>query len=102
MPRRRKKKKDKNDDLVAAALDIQDSIRAAYRIHENHKPFMEFHVQEQRVYAYPYLDYKATLSPRSQAMLTEQYEQAKAEDKIVVFIKDEQTRRLASFSLSYI
>jgi hypothetical protein len=32
-------------------------------------------------------------------MLTEQYEQAQAEKKIVVFVRDEVTRRLASFSL---
>lgn len=95
------KDKNKNDDLVAAALEIEDSIRAAYRIHEKHKPVMEFHVQEQRVYSYPYLDYKATLSPRSQAMLTEQYEQAQSANAIVVFVRDEKTRRLASFSLDY-
>ena len=99
MPRR--KKKDKNNDLVAAAPENKDSIRAVYRIHETHRPVMEFHVQEQRVYSYPYLDYKATLSPRSQAMLTEQYEQAQSANAIVVFVKDEETRRLASFSLDY-
>ena len=99
MPGSKPKQAGKNDDLIAAALDIQDSIRAAYRNHEKHKPLIEFNFQQQRVYAYPYLDYKAGLSPRSQAMLTQQYEQAEQKNQIVVFVKDEATRRLTSFLL---
>jgi hypothetical protein len=62
---------------------------------------MLFHVQEQRIYAYPYVDYKATLSQRSQAMLEQQYAEAQAANRIVVFVRDEATKRLASFSLDY-
>lgn len=90
--------KGKNDDLVQAALEIQESIRRAYRLHEEHRPVMLFHIQEDRVYAYPYVEYKATLSDRSQAMLERQYEEAKQDNRIVVFVRDE-ARRLASFSL---
>ena len=68
--------KGKNDDLVQAALEIQESIRRAYRRHEEHRPVMLFHIQEDRIYAYPYVEYKATLSDRSQAMLERQYEEA--------------------------
>ena len=91
--------KGKNDDLVQAALEIQESIRRAYRLHEQHRPVMLFHIQEDRIYAYPYVGYKETLSERSQAMLEKQYEEAQKENKIVVFVRDEATRRLASFSL---
>ena len=93
--------KGKNDDLVEAALEIQEDIRRAYRLHEEHRPVMLFHIQEDRVYAYPYLDYRGTLSERSQAMLEKQYEEAQKENKIVLFVRDEATRRLASFSLDY-
>ena len=91
--------KGKNDDLIETALESQENIRRTYRLHEEHRPVMLLHVQEHRIYAYPYLEYKETLSDRSQAMLEIQYEEARAENKIVVFVRDEITRRLASFSL---
>ena len=51
----------KNDDLVQAALESQESIRRAYRLHEEHRPVMLFHLQEHRIYAYPYDGYKDIL-----------------------------------------
>ena len=93
--------KGKNDDLVEAALEIQEDIRRAYRLHEQHRPVMLFHIQEDRIYAHPYVGYKETLSEKSQAMLEKQYEEAQKENKIVVFVRDEATRRLASFSIDY-
>ncbi len=95
----RRKEKGKNDDLVAAALDCSDSIRAAYKAHAQHKPLIEFNIQEQRLYACSYLEYRATLSERSQTMLTEQYEKAQLQNQIIVFVKDEKSRRLTSFSI---
>jgi hypothetical protein len=90
-----------NDDLRDAALERQDDIRRAYRLHEADCPVMLFDIQEQRIYAYPYHDYKETLSQRSQAMLEEQYDEAQAGGKIVVFVTDEAAQRLMSFSLDY-
>ena len=90
-----------NDDLVAMVMELQESIRGAYRQHEEHRPVMLFDVQEERLYAYPYFDYKGTLSERSQAMLEEQYEEAQRHDQIVVFVRDEATRRLVSLTIDY-
>jgi hypothetical protein len=90
-----------NDDLVNMALEIQESIRGAYRLHEEHRPVMLFHVQEERIYAHPYPDYKGTLSERSQAILEQQYKEAQRRDQIVVFVRDEATRRLVSLSIDY-
>ena len=90
-----------NDDLVDMAMEIQESIRAAYRQHEEHRPVMLFDVQEERIYAYPCLDYKKTLSERSQAMLKDQYEEAQRYEQIVVFVRDNATRRLVSFTIDY-
>lgn len=89
----------KNDDLLDAAMELQDDIRRAYQLHEEHRPVMLFDIQEQRLYAYPYQDYKTSLSQRSQESLEKQYEEAQAENKIVVFVRDNVTRRLMSFSL---
>ena len=89
----------KNDDLLDAAMERQDDILRVYQIHGEHRPVMLFDIQEQRLYAYPYQDYKASLSQRSQASLEKQYDDAQAENKIVVFVKDNVTKRLMSFSL---
>jgi hypothetical protein len=90
-----------NDDLVNMALEVQESIRGAYRLNEENRPVMLFHVQEEQIYAYPYEDYKGTLNVKSQAMLEKQYAEAQRHDKIVVFVCDEATRRLVSFSIDY-
>ena len=49
--------KGKNDDLVEAALEIQEDIRRAYRLHKQHRPVILFHIQEDRIYAYPYVGF---------------------------------------------
>jgi hypothetical protein len=51
-----------------------------------------------RIYAYPYREFKADLSERSQAMLEDEYERAVAQGKIVVFVRDDETRRLVSMT----
>jgi hypothetical protein len=92
---------DKNADLINSAMEIQESIRGAYRLDEEHRPVMLYHVQEERIYAYPYLEYKGTLSERSQALLENQYKDAQRNDQIVVFVRDDETKRLISLSIDY-
>ena len=65
---------------------------------EAKRPVMLLELPSQRIYAYPYREFKADLSARSQAMLEEQYERAVAEDKIVVFVRDNETQRFVSIS----
>jgi hypothetical protein len=90
-----------SDDLVNLAMEVQESIRGAYRLQEEDRPVMLFDVQEERIYAYPYEDYKGSLSARSQAMLEKQYAEAQQQDRIVVFVRDNATRRLISVSIDY-
>jgi hypothetical protein len=59
---------------------------------------MQLDLQSQKIYAYPYKEFKAELSPRSQAMLEAEYERAIAQEKIVVFVRDNETRRFVSMS----
>jgi hypothetical protein len=100
-PSQKKRAPAANDDLVDMALEIQEAIRGAYRLHEKHRPVMLFDVQEQRLYANPYQGYKESLNERSQAMLEQQYEEAQQRDQIVVFVRDEATRRMISISIDY-
>ena len=60
---------------------------------------MLYDLQEQRVYAYPYREFKADRSERSQLLLEDQYERAVRENKVVVFVRDNDRRRLVSFSM---
>ena len=63
------------------------------------KPVMLFDVQEHRIYALPYKEYRAGLSKRSQASLKGQYEQAIANGQIVVFVRDNEKKKLVSYSM---
>jgi hypothetical protein len=45
------------------------------------------------------MEFKATLNERSQAILERQYQEAVAENKIVVFMRDNASRRLTSMVL---
>src|SRR5574341_494569 len=49
--------------------------------------------------AYPFRAYKAELSPRSQALIEDQYAQAARNGEVVVFVRDEARRKLVSFNL---
>ena len=59
-----------------------------YQQYADKKPVMLFDIQEQRIYALPYADYRAELSKRSQASLKKQYARAIADGEIVIFVRD--------------
>lgn len=88
-----------SDYLWEAACEQQGNILMVYHRFEDKKPVMLFDIQEQRIYAYPYEDFKKDLSEKSQASLTEQYEKALRNNQIVVFVRDNGQRRLVSFSV---
>lgn len=92
-------KKQGNEDLLETALQVMEDIRRAYRIYRKKRPIIEFAVDENLIYAYPYAGYHAQLSERSQKLLEREYQEAQANRQIVVFVKDNRTRRLISFSI---
>jgi len=87
------------DYLLEAAEANWEHILMMYKLFEKKKPVMLYDLQERRVYAYPYPEFKSELSERSQQSLAEQYEDAVRDGKIVVFIRDNEQRRLRSFSM---
>lgn len=88
-----------SDYLLDAAEANWPNILMMYRLLEEKKPIMLYDMQEQRVYAYPYLEFRQELSERSQQSLKDQYEQALRDGKIVVFVRDNDKKRLVSFSM---
>lgn len=89
------------DYLLDTMNEQRNNFLYAYKQFEEKKPIVLFDIQDQRIYVYPYEDFKSDMSPRNQASLTEQYEKAHRENKIVVFVRDNEQRRLVSFSMDY-
>jgi hypothetical protein len=87
------------DYLLQTAEDNWPYILAAYQRFEDKKPIVLYDIQEARIYVYPYPEFKADLSERSQRSLEEQYEAALRDNKVVVFVRDNEQRRLVSFSM---
>jgi hypothetical protein len=89
------------DYLLAAALENWPNIVTAYRQFEDRKPVVLYDIQEKRIYVYPYVDFLSEMSEKSQPALKDQYERAIRDGKIVVFVRDNEQRRLVSFSMHY-
>lgn len=87
------------DYLLEAARQNWPHILAAYRQFEDKKPVVLYDLQEKRIYVYPYADFLRDLGEKSQITLKDQYERAVQENKIVVFVRDNDQRRLVSFSM---
>jgi hypothetical protein len=87
------------DYLLEAAERNWPHILAAYRQFEDKKPVVLYDIQEQRIYVYPYADFLRDLGEKSQVILKDQYERAIQDNKIVVFVRDNEQRRLVSFSM---
>jgi hypothetical protein len=89
------------DYLLKAAEDNWPHILMAYRQFEDKEPVVLYDIQEKRIYVYPYVDFLTDMSEKSQLVLKDQYERAIQDHKIVVFVRDNEQRRLVSFSMDY-
>jgi hypothetical protein len=88
-----------SDYLLEAIHENWCDIMKAYRLFEKKKPVMVFDLQEQRIYAYPYAEFRNDLNERSQASLKEQYEQAISEGMFVLFVRDNEKKKFVSYSM---
>ena len=88
-----------SDYLLEAAEENWPHILVAYRQFEDKKPVVLYDLQEKRIYVYPYADFLRDLGEKSQITLKDQYERAVQNNKIVVFVRDNEQRRLVSFSM---
>ena len=93
------KETESRDYLLDAAMEQYPNILMVYTTFADKKPIILFDIQEQRIYAYPYKEFRDDMNTRSQAILKDQYERAQADGKIVVFVRDNIKEKLVSFSL---
>ena len=87
------------DEYLDVINEHWDAILMWYKRFEDKKPVMLFDIQDGLIYSYPYKEYSKTLSKRSPASLKKQYEEANANGQFVVFIRDNEKRKLRSYSL---
>jgi hypothetical protein len=88
-----------SDYLLDAAEENWPDIVAAYKRFEDKKPVVLYDLRERLIYVYPYAEFSRDLSEKSQLTLKDQYERAVRDNKIVVFVRDNERRKLVSFSM---
>jgi hypothetical protein len=89
-----------SDCYFKAIQEQWANIRALYMTYGSKKPIILYDIQEQKIYAYPYKEFKAELSKQSQASLEHDYESAADLESIVVFVRDNIERKLISYVMS--
>jgi hypothetical protein len=92
---------DSGDYLFDALAEYWDHVVRIYKQFEDKRPVMLYDIQEVGIYACPYESFKSEMSTKTQASLTEQYERAVTEGKMVVFVRDNDNEKLVSYSLDY-
>jgi hypothetical protein len=85
--------------MVEAARARAGYILEFYQLFADKKPVMLLELPSEKIYAYPYLEFKKTLSKRSEKMLEKEYAEALANKQFVVFVKDNDRRKMISFSV---
>jgi hypothetical protein len=89
------------DPYLDVLHEQRDNIFMVYNQYAEKRPVILYDIQEAKIYAYPYEDFKAELSEKSKISLAEQYDEALKANSIVVFIRDNEKRKLFSYSFPY-
>ena len=67
-----------SDPYFAAVEEQWRNIRALYLMYKSKKPVVLYDIDDQKIYAYPYKEFKSDMSERSQAVLRHDYRFASA------------------------
>jgi len=89
-----------SDPYFKAIQEQWPNIRALYMTYESERPIILYDVQDHKIYAYPYKEFKAEMSKKSQASLEHDYESASVLGSMVVFVRDNIERKLISYTMS--
>jgi hypothetical protein len=69
----------------------------AYQEHEDKKPIIEYSLPDHVIYAYPANEYIDRLGFEKREDARKIYQQARLEDKMMIFVKDMENRILQSY-----
>jgi hypothetical protein len=89
-----------SDPYLEAIQEQWPNIRGLYSIYDSERPIILYDIQEKKIYAYPYKDFRAELSKKSQASLKQDYESASTHGSMIVFVRDNIRRKLVSYVMS--
>jgi hypothetical protein len=88
-----------NEMYLAIAEDKWPEILECYKMHEDNRPVMLLEITEGKIYAYPYEEFKTTLSTKSQRTLKKEYSEAQNKNTVVLFVRDNERRKLVSIQV---
>jgi hypothetical protein len=88
-----------SDPYLETIQEQWPNILRLYEAFQKHNPVMLYDIQENKVYAYPYKEFRAELSIRSKASLKDQYESASTQGSMVIFVRDNLKRKLVSYTM---
>ena len=91
-----------DNDYLAMAYANGNDIIGLYNNFKEKRPVMLFDIEDWKIYAYPYVDFKSEMNGKSQAIMTKQYEEACTKNQVVVFVKDAANKKLVSFCMEHL
>ncbi len=80
-----------------AVDEIGDKVYEFYNISGREDLVMVYEMAQKRIYSYIYKEYLSQMNSRSQEILKKQYKEATEKGKIVLFIRDDEKRKLKSY-----
>src|ERR1700730_19410964 len=89
-----------SDPYLNAIQEQWSDIRGLYMTYGSKQPIILYDLQEKKIYAYPYKEFKAELSKKSQALLEHDYKSASVLGSIIVFVRDNVEQKLVSYTMS--
>jgi hypothetical protein len=89
-----------SDPYFMAIQEQWPNIRGLYMTYKSKKPIILYDIHEAKIYAYPYKEFKAELSRKSQASLERDYKSASTLGSMVVFVRDNVERKLVSYVMN--
>jgi hypothetical protein len=89
-----------SDPYFEAIQEQWPNIRGLYMTFGSKKPIILYDIQEKKIYAYPYKEFKEELGKRSQESLEHDYKSASVLGNIIVFVRDNVERKLVSYTMS--
>ena len=89
-----------SDPYLNAIQEQWSDIRGLYMTYGSKQPIILYDLQENKIYAYPYKEFKTELSKKSQALLEHDYKSASVLGSMVVFVRDNIERKLVSYVVS--
>jgi hypothetical protein len=86
------------EDPYLDLIDEQwNNIAMMYDVFRDKKPIVEYEVDSKKIYTYPANDYIDTLTARTRNETKKQYEEARKNNRFMLFIKDTRNKKLRSY-----